>query len=113
MIGKLCACHVAVNPIKRGETQIGINKVEDYAAASLPVLNTQESPEYQSLVEKYNIGFNCKPGNVKDLADKIELFYKDRKLARELGKNNRRLAEEKFDRRKTYKKIFDIIENID
>lgn len=113
MVGKLCACNVAVNPIKRGETQIGINKVEDYAAASLPVLNTQETSDYKNLVEEYNIGFNCKPGNIKDFADKIELLYKDRKLAQELGKNNRKLAEEKFDRKKTYKKIFDIINNIE
>ena len=110
MIGRLCACQIAVNPIRKGSAGSIINKVGDYAAAGLPVVNTQESKEYRKLVEDYQIGFNVENGNAIELAEKLELLYKDESLRKRLGKNNRRLAEEKFDRARTYKEIKKLIE---
>lgn len=110
MVGKLCSCDIAVNPIRKGSAGSIINKVGDYAAAGLPVVNTQESKEYRKLVEDYQIGFNVENGNAIELAEKLELLYKDESLRKRLGKNNRRLAEEKFDRARTYKEIKKIIE---
>lgn len=110
MIGRLCACQIAVNPIKKGSAGSIINKVGDYAAAGLPVVNTQESKEYRKLVEDYQIGFNVENSNYIELAEKIELLYNDKSLRERLGKNNRKLAEEKFDRAKTYEEIKKLIE---
>ena len=110
MVGKLCSCDIAVNPIRKGSAGSIINKVGDYAAAGLPVVNTQESKEYRKLVEDYQIGFNVENGNAVELAEKLELLYKDESLRKRLGKNNRRLAEEKFDRARTYKEIKKLIE---
>lgn len=110
MIGRLSACQIAVNPIRKGSAGSIINKVGDYAAAGLPVVNTQESKEYRKLVEDYQIGFNVENGNAVELAEKIELLYKDKALRERLGKNNRKLAEEKFDRAHTYKEIKKLIE---
>ena len=110
MVGTLCSCDIAVNPITHGAAQSIINKVGDYAAAGLPVINTQENLEYRNLVEKYNIGYNCENSNKQDIANKIEILIKDKKLRKELGNNNRKLAEEKFDRRITYTKICDLLE---
>ena len=110
MVGNLCACDIAVNPISKGAAQSIINKVGDYAAAGLPVVNTQECEEYRNLVEGYNFGYNCDNDAPEELAEKIEILYNDETLRKELGANNRRLAEEKFDRRKTYQKIVDLIE---
>lgn len=110
MVGTLCSCDIAVNPITHGAAQSIINKVGDYAAAGLPVINTQENLEYRNLVEKYNIGYNCENSNKQDIANKIEILIKDKKLRKELGNNNRKLAEEKFDRKKTYNQIVKIIE---
>lgn len=110
MAGLLCSCDIAVNPIKKGSAGSIINKVGDYAAAGLPVINTQENLEYRNLVEKYNIGYNCENSNKQDIANKIEILIKDKKLRKELGNNNRKLAEEKFDRKKTYNQIVKIIE---
>ena len=45
-----------------------------------------------------------------NLKNKIEILIKDKKLRKELGNNNRKLAEEKFDRKKTYNQIVKIIE---
>lgn len=109
MIEMLCNCNIAVNPIKKGAAQSIINKVGDYAAAGLPVINTQENMEYREIVNKYKIGFNCENGNINEIADKIEILINNKKLMKELGNNNRKLAEERFDREKTYKDIIELI----
>ncbi len=77
----------------------------------LPVVNTQESEEYRRLVNEYQIGINVQNGDSKDLADKIEILYNDKTLREKFGANNRKLAEEKFDRKNTYRKIIEIIES--
>lgn len=110
MVGNLCACDIAVNPISKGAAQSIINKVGDYAAAGLPVVSTQECKEYKDLVENYHIGFNCENNNSKDLAEKIKILYENSELRQELGKNNRKLAEERFDRKNTYQQIIDLVE---
>lgn len=109
MVACLCSCDIAVNPITHGAAQSIINKVGDYAAAGLPVVNTQECPEYRNLVDDYQIGVNCENGNIKQLSEAINRLINDRDLRKRLGKNNRRLAEEKFDRLKTYQDILDLI----
>lgn len=109
MISKLCICDIAVNPINSGSAGSIINKVGDYAAAGLPVINTQENKEYRNLVEEYNIGFNCN-NNKEDVAEKIEMLINNETLRKKMGNNNRKLAEEKFDRKKNYKKIVNLIE---
>lgn len=100
---------ILVNPIKSGSAASIINKVGDYASAGKPVINTQESKEYRTLVDIYKVGFNCKNSDSKDIADKIYKLYLNEELRIKMGNNNRTLAEEKFDRKKTYKKIIDIV----
>lgn len=110
MVSILTECDVAVNPITHGAAQSIINKHADYSAAGLPVLNTQESEEYKEIVRKYGIGFNCINNNAEDLADKILLLYYNADIRKIMKKNSRKLAEDKFDRNKTYSEIFKILE---
>jgi len=110
MVGILSSCDIAVNPIKAGSAGSIINKVGDYAAAGLPVINTQESDEYKDLVECYGIGFNCINNSSTDLANKLKELIEDEKLRGNMGKNNRKLAEDLFNRKKTYKQITKILE---
>lgn len=109
MVNVLTSCDIAINPIKNGSAATIINKVGDYAAAGLPVLNTQECTEYRHLIDKYKAGFNCENGDAADLAEKLWLLSDNEALREEMGKNNRVLAEEKFDRKKTYKEIVDML----
>ena len=109
MVGILAVCDIAVNPIRKGSAGSIINKVGDYAAAALPVINTQESSEYQELLVKYNAGFNCRNGDAEDISEKILTLYFDNDLRRKMGKNNRLLAEEKFNRANTYSTIIDLL----
>jgi glycosyltransferase involved in cell wall biosynthesis len=108
MVRGLCACDIAVNPIAKNAAQSIINKVADYAAAGLPVVNTQQNAEYRGLVSAYRAGINCN-GDPAEIASALHSLIRDPKLRREYGANNRRLAEERFDRGKTYKKIIDLI----
>ncbi len=110
MVGLLSACDVAVNPIIGGSGGSIINKHGDYAAAGLPVLNTQESPEYRELVDKWEMGLNCKNGDSHDLAKKMLILYSEGDLRKRMGANSRRLAESMFNRAETYARIVELIE---
>ena len=112
MVGFLVASDIAVNPITKGAAQSIINKHADYAAAGLPVLNTQECNEYRDLVDEYQMGLNCKNADATDLAEKLIILYKDNILCRQMGKNSRRLAEERFDREVTYNNILRVLEEL-
>jgi glycosyltransferase involved in cell wall biosynthesis len=109
MAGLLASCDIAVNPIRRGSAGSIINKHGDYAAAGLPVLNTQESPEYRSLLEEYKAGLNCENGNSDELAEKLQMLCEDEQLRKTMGANSRRLAREKFNRSHTYTEIAELI----
>ena len=113
MVGKLCMCDVAVNPITSGSAGSIINKVGDYAAAALPVINTQESPEYREFLRQYQAGITCENGDIAGIAAAIESLYRDKQLCEQMGKNNRLFGEECFDRAKTYKEICELICNED
>ena len=61
-------------------------------------------------MKNYEIGYNCENNNPLDLANKIQILYKDEETRKKLGQNNRKLAEEKFDRKQTYIAIKNLIE---
>lgn len=109
LVNSLYQCDIALNPIVKGAAQSIINKHADYAAAGLPVVNSQECAEYRRLIEEFNIGLNCDNSNSLDMADKIEKLIIDESNRIKMGKNHRKLAEDRFDRAKTYKKILEII----
>ena len=110
MCAQLVQCDIVVNTISKGSACSIINKHGDYAAAGLPVLNTQECDEYRELVEEYQMGLNCKNSDAVDLAEKMEVIITDENLRKSMGKNARRCAEEKFDREKSYKKLIRCID---
>ena len=110
MMKTLSACDLAVNPIIGKSVSTIINKVADYAAANVPVINTQNSEEYRKLLEKYNAGINVENGNVEQLASAIKTLYDDENLRSSISNNAKKLFDERFDRQKTYPKIIKEIE---
>lgn len=112
MASLLCSCDICVNPIVKGSAASIINKVGDYALSGLPVINTQESPEYRALIDEYQCGVNCECGNAEQVAQAIKKLAADKELRKQMGENSHRLATEKFDRRNTYYKIIDAIEKL-
>lgn len=110
MVGELCSCDIAVNPIMKGAAQSIINKHGDYAAAGLPIVSTQESKEYRELIQRYNCGINCGVDDVKGVSDAIEELIINKEKRIKMGKNSRKMAEEMFDRSTTYSQIIEMIE---
>ena len=102
MVKKLVRCDIGLNVLVGNAAQSIINKHADYLAAGLPVINVQKLPEFGELLEAYHAGMSCAPGDTEALAACIRALASDAALRRELGKNSRRLAEEQFDRAKTY-----------
>ncbi len=109
MCGLLSSCDIAVNPIMKGAAASIINKHGDYAAAGLPVINTQECPEYKELINKYRMGFNCDNSNPSDLAEKIKKLVFDVSLRKQMGRNARKCAEELFNRNNQYQVLVNVI----
>lgn len=109
MLDYLFASDIAVNPINAGTASSVTNKVGDYAAAGVPVINAQDNPEYMNLVEEYAIGYNAIPENEIDIAKQLEKLLSDSKHRKQMGLNNRKLYEEKFDRRITNRIIIDYL----
>lgn len=75
------------------------------------MVNSQECDEYRNIVQEWQIGLNCNNKDSADMAEKIYELYKNKGKRLQMGKNNRRLAEERFDRKVTYNKIIKVIEN--
>ncbi len=110
MVWLLKRCNIAVNPITKGAAQSIINKHMDYAMAGLPVINTQEGPEYRRLIEKYEAGINCRPDNSQDVGDSIKILIDNRNEMELMGNNSLKMGEECFDRAITYSKLVDLFE---
>lgn len=105
MVRQLIECDVALNPIVRGSAGSVINKVCDYAAAGLPVVNTQESAEYRQLIARFDAGINSETGDASSLAEALFQLASDTPGRLRMGRNSRRLAETLFDRSVTYETI--------
>lgn len=112
MLKRLRQSDVAVNPIVSKSVASIINKVADYAIAGKPVINTQTSMEYRKLLEQYEAGINCAPGNVLEVKDAIKKIYTNTELKEKLSRGALDLGMKEFNRRETYKKIVDVIKEI-
>ena len=110
MVHYLKISDIAINPITKGAASI-INKHADYAAAGKPVVSTQDSCEYKKLLENYHAGINCS-NDPAEMAKTLEKILNDEVMRKNLGENSRRLGEEKFNRKVTYKEIYDMINEI-
>lgn len=111
--GQMCSllkqCDMTINPIMHGAAQSIINKHADYAASGKPIINTQENDEFRNLVTKYHMGINCESNNANQVASAIMQFVQNEQLRDTAGKNARKCAEEKFDRKSTYSEIISVI----
>ena len=63
------------------------------------------SPEFRGKVEKDGFGVNIIPEDVIVLADMIEDMYENKEKRLEMGVKARQIAENEFDRKKSYRKI--------
>ena len=108
MVPTLVRSDLAANAISKGAQQSITNKIGDYVAAGLPILNSSMNTEFCDIVTSRKLGYNYSPGDSDKLSEHIETLYHNHELRRFFGANSRKLAEEKFDRRNSYQEIYSL-----
>lgn len=108
-LNKSDAC---INCIKLRASQSIINKAADYFSSGKPVLNCGSCQEMKDLVAEYDAGINYIAEDVESLRESILELMCDKEGTLQKGINARKLAVEKFDRKKSHQAIIQMIESI-
>lgn len=103
---------ILVNSFVRKAPQSIVTKIGDYLAAGKAMINTCMSPEFRAKVEHDGFGINIEPEDPCVLADAIERLFQDEDGREEMGRKARQIAEEQFDRPKSYQKIERLIHSL-
>lgn len=112
MAAYLSKSDMTINSLKARASQSIINKVADYFAAGVPILNGSLCKEMQDLVEDYEAGLNFEPENVESLEKSILYIINNPDKSKEFGVNAKALALKKFDRKTSYLEIIKTIEEV-
>lgn len=112
MAAYLCKSDITVNALKKNASQSIINKVADYFAAGIPILNGSCCKEMQDMVTENCVGYNYEAENSNSLVDNINLLLDNPDKCCEFGSNAKKLALEKFDRRTSYLEILKRIDEV-
>lgn len=112
MAAYLSKSDMTINSLKARASQSIINKVADYFAAGIPILNGSLCKEMQDLVDDYKAGLNFEPENVESLEKAILYIINNPEKSKEFGVNAKTLALEKFDRKTSYLAIIKTIEEV-
>ena len=101
MISLLKKADVGLNTIVAKSKTTFPNKLFDYMAAKLPIINSVGG-EFKNLLESENIGRQYIAGNPDSLKEAILYLYNQPKKCKIMGENARKLVEREFDRNKIY-----------
>ncbi|MDR4499379.1 MAG: glycosyltransferase family 4 protein [Candidatus Scalindua sp.] len=111
MVHVLGLSTVGLNAYAPDAPQTFPNKVFDYFAASLPVINSIPG-ELQGLLDEKQAGLQYKAGDVHSLVNAIRIIINDKERSKQMGKNARKLVEERFDRNKEYLKLEEFLTDL-
>ena len=103
---------LALNSLTKYSEGSITNKLGDYLAAGLPILNSCKNEEVVQLINQNHLGVNYEPGNPLSLSNKIEFLINNKDMMDLYGHNSLEIAKEKFNRKNSYEKIFKIVEDI-
>lgn len=92
-----CAIGMCVLPFFNGHLVDNLNtKIYEYMAMEMPVI-ISDWPYRRKLIQKYHFGLTVKnPSDIVEIAEKIKWLLNHPREAEEMGKNGKRLLEEKF-----------------
>jgi glycosyltransferase involved in cell wall biosynthesis len=100
----LASCDIGVVPMFP-ESQVAVpNKLVDYAAAGLAVINGLAG-EAQELLDRYQAGVAYRPGDVLSFVAAMRRYADDRHLLAQHRRGAVRLAEEQFDAERIYREM--------
>lgn len=109
MVRLLQSSDVGLNAIPRKGQQYFPNKVFDYMACGLPIINSVEG-ELKDLIESEALGRHYIAEDATSLKEAILELYHASDKRKIMGENARRIVEERFDRNKEYPKIIPFLE---
>jgi Glycosyltransferase len=107
----LDACDVGVVPMVAASWVAVPNKIGDYAAAGLAMINGLEG-EAQTLLDRYQAGLFYRTGDVSSFMDAVRRYAADRVLLERHQQGARRLAEERFDAARIYPEMAKWLEHV-
>ncbi|MGD8779535.1 MAG: glycosyltransferase family 4 protein [Ignavibacteria bacterium] len=96
---------------KNSFTQTVTYKFFNYLGAGLPILNSLQS-EMVEIIEKEEIGFNNKEGDVITLTKNIETFLKNKKVLGEYKNNALNYSRQEGDINTVYRRLVDFLESV-
>lgn len=109
MAAHLVASDVLVNSLVENAPQSVPTKIGDYLAAGRPMVSTSLSPEFWAKVDTDGFGVNVRPGDVDALARALVQLEGDPSGCARMGAAARTVAEEQFDRKRSYKQLVDLV----
>ena len=112
MAAYLDCSDILVNSLTRKAPQSVPTKIADYLAAGKPMVNTSPSPEFALKVSQDGFGVNVEPESPALLAQAIEELVDDEAERMRMGMIAREVAEEEFDRARSYKATVKLIEDL-
>ena len=112
MAAYLTKSDILVNSFVKKAPQSIVTKIGDYLAAGKPMINTCMSPEFRNKVKKDGFGVNIIPEDAGILADAVEALYQEPEKRQRMGERARLIAEEQFDRPKSYQEILRMVEEL-
>lgn len=77
---------MVIEPIVKSHYFVLPNKFFEAIQAEIPIIATN-LPEMEKLINKYNIGLSCEPGNITATRDMISLLNENKELYKEFKKN--------------------------
>lgn len=103
-IGFVKSCDIAINPLIKTASQSVTNKLSDYLAIGIPIINSQENPEVLALLQSVTHA-NYTPGSTTSFKEAFKNIYR----IRESLKFH---PDIRFDRSIEYKKIEQLIDSL-
>ena len=112
MAAWLSKSDITINSLVEKAAQSIVTKIGDYLAAGKPMVNTSCGKEFRAKVEADGFGVNVKPGDAEGMARVlVDLIENPSRRAR-MGEKARAIAEEQFDRPRSYLKTVRLIEGL-
>jgi glycosyltransferase involved in cell wall biosynthesis len=107
----LVQADVGLNAIAPGTVSAFPNKIYDYLAAGLPIVNSVKG-ELETFIQQQGVGIPYEAGQAASLRDAILTLYKAPEPRAEMGARGRRLSRERFDRRIAYCSLLKLINEV-
>jgi glycosyltransferase involved in cell wall biosynthesis len=102
---------VGLAPYNREARMSLPNKPFEYFSGGLPVVSSLKG-ELEMILKQNNCGINYKAGQVEDFVQIIRYLQKNPGERKQMGKNAKRLYEEKYSADRVYTKMIDYLEQI-